>query len=400
MYEPDCETAGGIWHYEWGSCSTAECPQPLRACCFPNGSCQIMEELDCETAGGIWHFEWASCSTAQCPQPEAACCFPDGSCLVYTENYCQQAGGIWHPEWANCSVADCPQPDRACCFPDGSCQIMSQGECEDAGGILYSELTCSPNPCPTYGACCYGQRECEITTQNMCGEYMGVWHPEWLECLPSICHEEGPPCPPAGSDSFDETHAVFIFQVPGQSGPRPIVALGPTTVVRAQPQFFPDGQCVIQTEITQLDLAGVYDPAGTGTAARTGPTPVTITLIPTAPTLGTITSSIDGQGNPDFPDDSQFSVRVMVNIEGVGSYPHTVFLRNMLTRGDLWGDPPCVDPEGPYVAPSNDHAHIPCPPGNPPTGGCALPETIGGGCFVTYREICDQLGGTYLGDGV
>ncbi|MCP4251411.1 MAG: hypothetical protein GY778_30615, partial [bacterium] len=226
----------------------------------------------------------------------------------------------------------------------------------------------------------------------------GQFHPEWPECLPSICHENGPPCPPEGSDQFADTHAAFIMDIPG-IGPRPIVANGPTTVRRAQPEFLPDGGCYIETEIVELSLVGLFDPGAACPGSPTQPSIVTVDLDPSLPTRGAIVSSAAG-GQPDYPDDSQFNVNVIVSIHGVGTYEHTVDLGNTLTRADLWSDPPCVDPEGPYVPPSNDHAHIPCPPGDPPTGCCILPAAIGDGCFETYEQICELLGGTYLGDGV
>ncbi|MCP4249094.1 MAG: hypothetical protein GY778_18775, partial [bacterium] len=254
------------------------------------------------------------------------------------------------------------------------------------GTYLGDDVVCPEPP----AACCTGV-SCTIITEDDCTALDGVFHADWPDCLPSICHAEGPPCPPAGDDIFTDTHAAFFFEVPGTYERRPIVVNGPTTVRRAEPEFQPDGSCVIDTEIIQMNLTGTFDVGAECPGTATDPLAVTVILNPSQPSLGAITSSENG-GLPDYPAESFFDVFVEITIDGNGPYPHTINLSNTLTRGDLWGDPPCVDPEGPYVPPSNDHAHIPCPPGDPPTGCCELPAEAGDGCFVTYEQICTLLG--------
>jgi hypothetical protein len=297
-------------------------------------------------------------------------------------------------DWFGPGGNDCPSmpPDEACCFEDGRCEMWLPNECVDLGGIPLGEGSeCEPNPCPQPGACCFADGSCIETGEAQCdGDY-------WLAgevCDPNPCGDN--PCPPAGADEFLETHAVFLFDSPGDGpGLVPVIATGPTTVVRSSPQFETDGHCVIETEIVEMQLTGIYDPDCLDGAQL----PVTVELDPAVPSLGSIVSSDDGQGNPAFPDDSQFDVRVLITIEGHGTFPHSIDeLGNLLQSGDLWGDPPCVDPEGPYVPPSDDHAHIPCPPEDPPTGCCHLPPEIGNGAIETYRAICDLLGGVYDGD--
>ncbi|MFC1573489.1 hypothetical protein ACFL6M_07835, partial [Candidatus Eisenbacteria bacterium] len=284
----------------------------------------------------------------------------------------------------------------ACCFGN-ECRIVADGvTCYGSGGIPHPEQsTCDPNPCYTYqGACCLGDFECTIMSEDECLQYAGIYFGE-DDCLPGQCHPDGPPCPNGGIDYFAYTHTAFFFEVPGLLDRLPVVAGGPTTVERSVPDFLPDGHCEIQTEIIYLSLLGTYNPGGEGVGGEGRL--VEIVLDPLRPTFGTIISSDDGMGNPDYPDTSEFTVNVLIMIEEVGTYPHSIDLGNLLQSGDLWGDPPCVDPEGPYQSPSNDHAHIPCPPGDPPTGCCVLQS---GGCFVTYAQLCGLLDGTYMGDGV
>jgi hypothetical protein len=186
-----------------------------------------------------------------------------------------------------------------------------------------------------------------------------------------------------------------MFDVPGFAyGPRAIIANGPTVVLRQSRQFLPDGPCIIETRILELSLEGIFNP---DCRDPNHVFPVSIRLDPQTPTLGSIVSSDDGMGNPDFPNESTFDVNVEIDIEGLGVFPHAVEgLGNLLSDGDLWDFHPCVHPSDPYRPLSLDHAHIPCPADTPPTGCCLL----GPNEFHTNQVICESLGGTYLGNDV
>ncbi|MFC1573436.1 FlgD immunoglobulin-like domain containing protein, partial [Candidatus Eisenbacteria bacterium] len=313
---------------------------------------------------------------------------------------CVDPGDPYQPPSNDHAHIPCPpgDPPTGCCMLPaalgGGCFVTHEQICLLFGGnYLGDDVPCPAPP----GACCFGG-QCIIIPEALCIQLSGTYFGDGNACLPGLCHPAGPVCPHGGTDHFDETQAAFVFHVPGEPEPRPIIASGPTTVERSFPDFLPDGHCEIQTEIVELSLVGVYDP-GLECSGGT-PLPVTVVLDPAQPTLGTIISSDDGAGDPDYPDDSQFNVNVLITVGGEGPYPHSVDLGNLLQSGDLWGDPPCVDPGGPYQPPSNDHAHIPCPPGDPPTGCCMLPAALGGGCFVTHEQICLLFGGIYLGDDV
>jgi hypothetical protein len=327
------------------------------------------------------------------PDEGGACCLPGGRCAIMDRSTCDCAGGIYHGFACN------PSPCEGVCCRGASCHFMTRDVCEYYGGYLLSEHeVCDPNPCqiPARAVCC-ADGECAVLSEEDCNDSGGQWLPEYVVCLPSICHEQGPPCPPGWIDSFDETHAVFLFEVPGVVEKRPIIAVGPTTVVRNPVGFEFDGKCLIETEITELDLVGIYDPADECDDLHT-PRPATVTL-DSLGAYGVIISSVDSLGSPTYPDSSWFDVRVLVTIEGLGTFPHRIDLGNILNTADLWSDPPCVDPEGPYVSPSRDHAHIPCPEEDP-EGCCVLGEEIGNGCFTTSEVICDLLEGVYIGDGI
>jgi hypothetical protein len=202
------------------------------------------------------------------------------------------------------------------------------------------------------------------------------------------------PCPPAGTDIFDDTEAVFVFDPPGLPPARAIVAHGPTEVWRGPPQVARDGSgaCTIETEIIELSLSGVYDP---GCSA----VPVTVSLDTTIASNGGIASS-DSAGQAAFPDTSVFSaVNVMISITAVGTFPHVVNdLESLLPDANLWTEPPCLAPdENPYQAGFPAHSHIPCP--QPTLPGCCQLPAPEGGCLVTRESTCALLGGTFEGEG-
>ena len=120
------------------------------ACCFEDGSCQVLTADDCGLAGGTYFGDDTVCDPNPCPQPPAtgACCFEDGSCTVTTEADC---GGAYQGDDSVCDPNPCPQPPAtgACCFDDGSCQVLTADECDAAGGSYQADdLPCEPNPCP------------------------------------------------------------------------------------------------------------------------------------------------------------------------------------------------------------------------------------------------------------
>jgi len=66
------------------------------ACCFTDGSCQLLLADACIAAGGS--FFGGACDPNPCPPPpvEAACCL-NGACTITTETLCLGAGGQWLP---------------------------------------------------------------------------------------------------------------------------------------------------------------------------------------------------------------------------------------------------------------------------------------------------------------
>lgn len=135
----------------WGTAGQNDCALdvPAGACCFADGSCQLLTGELCAEAGGNYQGDNTLCSLVECPQPDGACCFESGTCSVTTREDCQASGGVYQGDGTTCDPNPCPQPDGACCFPDGSCAVYSQERCDAAGGIYQGNGTdCDPNPCP------------------------------------------------------------------------------------------------------------------------------------------------------------------------------------------------------------------------------------------------------------
>ena len=64
-YEPVCLGAMGI-NQQGLYCAPEE---PEAVCCIGT-ECQITTQADCDTAGGIWHPEWVTCTPNPCdPTP-------------------------------------------------------------------------------------------------------------------------------------------------------------------------------------------------------------------------------------------------------------------------------------------------------------------------------------------
>jgi hypothetical protein len=100
-------------------------------------------------AGGLFLGPETTCDMCPAPPPggEGACCFADGTCEVLAIVDCLTAGGLPLGPGTTCDMCQAPPPppgrEGACCFPDGTCQITRHCECRRAGGeYLGPETTC------------------------------------------------------------------------------------------------------------------------------------------------------------------------------------------------------------------------------------------------------------------
>jgi hypothetical protein len=207
MTPADCGLFGGTYQGDNTSCVPNLCPQPTGACCLNTGACHVLTQDACEAQGGDYQGDDTTCDTANCPQP-GACCLNDGSCVhsgVLGGSDCTSEGGTYMGDNTSCAQVDCPQPG-ACCHPDGSCTqagFLGGEDCAADGGVYQGDDTsCETANCPQPGACCLNDGSCvqagvlggsDCTSQG--GTYMG----DNTDCAQVDCPQPGACCHPDGS---------------------------------------------------------------------------------------------------------------------------------------------------------------------------------------------------------
>jgi hypothetical protein len=100
---------------------------------------------------GYGVFGFAQPGSVECPGSgplPGACCFPDGSCEVLFETDCAAGGGSFQGEGTNCETVVCPTPPTGACCIGTDCVILTRDDCATAGGnYIGDDSTCDPNPC-------------------------------------------------------------------------------------------------------------------------------------------------------------------------------------------------------------------------------------------------------------
>ena len=192
-----CFDGGGVFQGSNTTCSPNPCPAPppTGACCFPHHGCQVLYQSVCENQGGSYSGDHTDCEPNLCPGDPGACCFPDGYCLRETPEFCESSGGTFGGEGLDCSPNPCPAaPIGACCLSDGSCVVESEYHCLLEDGVYKDDgSVCETDPCSLVGACCFSGAVCQQLTELECvgqsGEYLG----DNISCEPAAC---GEPCLP------------------------------------------------------------------------------------------------------------------------------------------------------------------------------------------------------------
>jgi hypothetical protein len=342
--ESACATLGGVYRGDLASCSTANCPLPPGACCFPNGTCASLTQAQCLAQGGLFQGVGVTCATASCPLPKGACCLDSGACAFLTEEECLALGATYQGDLVPCADVSCPQPPGACCFENGTCAFVTQATCLALGGIPQGDfVTCADADCPPpSGACCFPDGSCLPRTQADCLAQGGLFQGAGVTCVVADCPQpKGACCLPSGSCAFvteatcaalGGTYQADFVQCADVSCPQPPGAC-----------CFPDGSCLPRTQADCLAEGGLYQGNFTECADVECPQP---------------------PGACCFPNGS-----CLVRTQ-----------EDCLAEGGLY--------QGDFVT----CADADCPQ---PKGACCLP--IGSCTFVT-QEVCATLGGTYQGD--
>jgi hypothetical protein len=179
-------------------------PPPTGACCFPDGTCQVLEIDDCTGQGGIYQGDDVPCNP--CPQP-GACCLDNDVCIFVLADECAAQSGDFLGEGIGCGPPNPCEPPPvygACCYPDGLCEVVESGTC--TGVYLGDDTDCGPpNPCPQPAACCI-DHTCYFVLFDECEAMMGVWMGEGTTCAPDN------PCDiftPADPSSWGTIKAIY-----------------------------------------------------------------------------------------------------------------------------------------------------------------------------------------------
>jgi spore coat protein A len=204
-------------------------PATTGACCFSDGSCQILSQTNCTTQSGVYQGNGTTCTPNPCPQPTGACCFANGSCQILTQVNCAAQSGSYQGNDTVCMPNPCQQPTGACCFTDGSCQELTAAACTTANGSYQGDgTTCMPNPCPQpTGACCLNNGTCQVLTEADCTALSGTYQGDDTTCTPNLCpiiltpYVDPLPIPPlatptTGMPGGEATYDIEIVQVQQQ----------------------------------------------------------------------------------------------------------------------------------------------------------------------------------------
>ena len=121
-------------------------PSPSQGASFADDD--VPSNLD--TIAGLGSFGFFGPGDIPCPSADvpAACCFADGSCEVLLEGDCIAGGGVLEGS-PSCDPNPCAQPPLgACCTDLNDCFLATEANCLAQGYDYVGDgSTCDPNPC-------------------------------------------------------------------------------------------------------------------------------------------------------------------------------------------------------------------------------------------------------------
>ncbi|MGD9689442.1 MAG: hypothetical protein AB7K52_07455 [Phycisphaerales bacterium] len=190
----DCTGLGGDYAGDGLDCASANCPQPTGGCCFANGSCIVLTASDCGVAQGTYVGDGTTCAAgSQCPL--GACCLPDGTCVSLTSGQCSTQQGVFRGAGVSCANANCPPPTGACCLSTGGCIRVTMSDCGTIGGtFLGVGIACGAgSSCPT-GACCFEDGTCMLLNSVACASAGGSFAGFGVSCNAAGCPQPTGAC--------------------------------------------------------------------------------------------------------------------------------------------------------------------------------------------------------------
>lgn len=106
---PNWTPAGDVVGRSFDAAQEFVCGSPVGACCFPDGSCQVMTRMDCEDGGFDYQGDGSLCDPNPCQPPLGACCEPIScSCMVLAWEECLGIGGEYQGDGSVCDSVQCP----------------------------------------------------------------------------------------------------------------------------------------------------------------------------------------------------------------------------------------------------------------------------------------------------
>lgn len=182
-------------------------PEPVGACCLPDGSCLVESVPGCAALGGVITEIGIGCDPDPCAHRPGACCLPaDGACVEVPEEACLTVDGVFLGIDVPCTPDLCtPVILGACCFVTGDCLLVSAIRCSDDDGQFLGEGTiCAPDPCPPSGACCLDSSgNCAVLFATVCASEGGTFLGDGTNCSDDPCPRAGACCFPLGECILD-----------------------------------------------------------------------------------------------------------------------------------------------------------------------------------------------------
>jgi hypothetical protein len=161
----DCAAQPGTYQGDSTECTA------VRACCFDNGTCRMLDPLCCVDQGGT-----PMCPECVCAGDLDACCLGSGECVMADPTCCEFLGGVPQGPFSECTEL------QGCCLDDGLCLDLDPLCCVELGGIPQGPATACVDMTI---ACCLdpvNDPDC-IRTDPLCCDDEGGTPSEW----PHVC---------------------------------------------------------------------------------------------------------------------------------------------------------------------------------------------------------------------
>jgi hypothetical protein len=151
------------------------------ACCFNDGTCQVLESQECFQQDGSFNAVGTTCRDVECPVT-GPCCLPNGNCTVISVQECITSGGAFQGVGASCNGVSCDVTAGPCCFLD-MCIESTEDQCASTGGVFQGVgVSCDNVDC---GPLC--PWDCEPTPEGTVGindflEVLAQWSMVGTSC--------------------------------------------------------------------------------------------------------------------------------------------------------------------------------------------------------------------------